>query len=375
MATYSRSSGADVAARTERGCLLIADISGYTEYVVASPLEYAEDVVADITRDVVHRLEPIVRVNKLEGDAAFGYAREGEVDGSMLLDAIEECYFGFRRRIRGIEHSTSCTCNACAKAPDLNLKFVAHYGEFIRRSGRSGEELTGPDVILVHRLLKNTVSETLGLKGYLLCSEACIDALGIDSVANGMESGRERYPDVGEVSVCVVDLEARWETELERQRVLVAPEDAAFAVEVALPVPPQVAWEYLTSPQKRLLWQVDEIEQVDTGGRRSTGTSSVCVDGRTKIYEEILDWRPFDYFTERTSLPGGAAAVLTTALEADGDGTRVVTRARREGGRRVAWMTAGPRLRRRLDARYERLAALMPSHISEDKRLPLAGAV
>ena len=361
-----------MSATPDRGCLIIADISGYTEYVVASPLEYAEDVVADITRDLVDRLEPVVRVNKLEGDAAFGYALEGEVDGSMLLDSIEECYFGFRRRIRGIEHSTSCTCNACAKAPDLNLKFVAHYGEFIRRRSGSGEELTGPDVILVHRLLKNTVSERLGLKGYALCSDACIEALGIDSVATGMESGSERYPDVGDVSVCVLDLEARWEVERERRRVVVPADEAAFAIEVALPVPPQVAWEYLTSPQKRLLWQVDEIEQVDAGGRRSTGSSSVCVDGRAKIYEEILDWRPFDYFTERISLSGGAAAILTTALEADGDGTRVVTRARREGGRRVAWMTAGPRLRRRLDARYQRLAALMPAHISEDKRLPLA---
>jgi uncharacterized protein YndB with AHSA1/START domain len=361
-----------VAAKAERGCLLIADISGYTDYVVASPLEYAEDVVADLTRDLVARLEPIVRVNKLEGDAAFGYALDGEVDGSMLLDSIEECYFGFRGRIRGIEHSTSCTCNACAKAPDLNLKFVVHYGEFIRRSSGSGEELTGHGVILVHRLLKNTVSERLGLNGYALCSEACIDALGIDSGAAGMESGRERYPDVGEVSVCVLDLEARWAVERERRRVLVAPEEAAFAVEVTLPVPPQVAWEYLTSPQKRLLWQVDQIQQVDAGGRRSTGSSSVCVDGRAKIYEEILDWRPFDYFSERISLPGGAAAVLTTALEADGSGTRVVTRARREGRRRVAWVTAGPRLRRRLDERYQRLAALMPSHIAEEKRLPLA---
>lgn len=35
-----------MSARVERGILLVADISGYTDYVVGSPLEYAEDVVA-----------------------------------------------------------------------------------------------------------------------------------------------------------------------------------------------------------------------------------------------------------------------------------------------------------------------------------------
>ena len=139
----------------------------------------------------------------------------------MLLDSIEECYFGFRRRIRGIEHSTSCSCNACVKAPELNLKFVVHYGDFIRRSGSHGDELTGHDVILVHRLLKNTVSEALGLKGYALCTEACVNALGIDPVALHMAEGHEQYPDVGDVPVCIVDLEARWDVERERRRVAV----------------------------------------------------------------------------------------------------------------------------------------------------------
>src|SRR5919108_3283171 len=235
-----------VSVATERGCLLIADISGYTDYVVSSPLEYAEDVVADITRDVVERLEPVLRINKLEGDAAFGYALDGELDASMLFDTIEECYFGFRRRLRGIEHSTDCSCNACAKAPALNLKFVVHHGEFIRRSGARGEELTGHDVILVHRLLKNTAAEALSLRGYALCSEACVNALGIDPIALGMREHRELYADVGEVPAWALDLEVRWEAEQERRRVLVAPEEASFAVDVALPVPPSVAWEYVT---------------------------------------------------------------------------------------------------------------------------------
>jgi uncharacterized protein YndB with AHSA1/START domain len=167
-------------------------------------------------------------------------------------------------------------------------------------------------------------------------------------------------------------LEARWDIERERRRITVGAEDAAFAVEVALAAPPPVIWEYLTSPQKRLLWQVDQIEEADAGGRRCTGTSSVCVDGRTQIYEEILDWRPFDYFTERLTPSRGVRVVMTTSLEADADGTRVVTRVRPDGVGRLSWLTAAPRLRRRLDERYQRLATLMPVHIPEEKRLPLA---
>src|SRR5215218_3951582 len=254
MATSSRSSGAEIVPSTvERGSLLVADISGYTNYVVSGPLEYAEDVVAEITRDIVERLEPILRINKLEGDAAFGYALDGELDASMLLDSVEECYFGFRRRLRGIEHSTSCSCNACAKVPELNLKFVVHYGDFIRRPGQRGEELTGHDVILVHRLLKNTAAEVLALRGYALCSEACVSALGLDPVALGMQPHTERYADVGDLPAWVIDLERRWQAEYERRRVFVAPGEESLTVEIALRVPPSVAWEYLTSPQKRLL--------------------------------------------------------------------------------------------------------------------------
>jgi hypothetical protein len=361
-----------VSSTPERGCLLIADISGYTDYVVSSPLEYAEDVVSDITREVVELLEPIVRVNKLEGDAAFGYALDGELDASMLLDTIEECYFGFRRRLRGIEHSTNCSCNACAKAPALDLKFVVHYGEFIRRARGNHEELTGQDVILVHRLLKNAVTEVADLHGYALCTEACVNALGIDPTSLGLQAHEESYGDVGAVGSWILDLEARWADDANRTRVVVEPEEESFNVEVTLATGQALAWEQLTSPEKRLLWQVDDIEQVDAGGRRCTGTSSVCVDGRTKIYEEILDWRPFDYFTERMTLGRGVRVLMTTSFEEEAGVTRVVSRVKHEGAGRLAWLTAGPRLRRRLEDRYARLAKLLPAHIPSEKQLPLA---
>ena len=55
-------------------------------------------------------------------------ASPDKVDGSLLLDVIERCYFGFRRRRRDVRQATTCECNACVRIPDLNLKFVAHVG-------------------------------------------------------------------------------------------------------------------------------------------------------------------------------------------------------------------------------------------------------
>ena len=145
----------------EKACLLIADISGYTEYLSGVEIDHAQDILADLISTVVTSLRPNFRLSKLEGDAAFCFAPAETVDGSMLLDTIEHCYFGFRRRRRDVRQATSCECNACMRIPDLNLKFVAHHGLVIKQKIAGSEELLGSDVIAVHRLLKNDIVEKL----------------------------------------------------------------------------------------------------------------------------------------------------------------------------------------------------------------------
>ena len=131
-------------------CFLIADISGYTRYLAGVELDHAQDILADLIGTVVTALRPNFRLAKLEGDAAFTYAPALKIDGGLLLDTIERCYFGFRRRRRDVRQATSCECNACVRIPDLNLKFVVHHGQVIRQKVYGLEELLGPDVILVH---------------------------------------------------------------------------------------------------------------------------------------------------------------------------------------------------------------------------------
>src|SRR3954454_1987283 len=92
----------------EPTCFLIADISGYTSYLAGVELDHAQDILADLIGTVVNTLRPTFRLAKLEGDAAFMAAPADDVDGSLLLDCIERCYFGFRRRRRDVRQATTC---------------------------------------------------------------------------------------------------------------------------------------------------------------------------------------------------------------------------------------------------------------------------
>src|SRR3954454_2925727 len=170
----------------EPTCFLIADISGYTGYLADVELDHAQDILADLIGAVVTALRPNFRLAKLEGDAAFTYATIEKIDGSSLLDAIERCYFGFRRRRRDVRQATSCECNACVRIPNLNLKFVVHHGLALRQRMAGREELLGSDVILVHRLLKNDIVEKLHVPAYVALTDKLVEQTDIKPLELGM---------------------------------------------------------------------------------------------------------------------------------------------------------------------------------------------
>ena len=43
----------------ETGCLLLADITGYTQYMADTELAHAQDVVADLLETIVNTIEPV----------------------------------------------------------------------------------------------------------------------------------------------------------------------------------------------------------------------------------------------------------------------------------------------------------------------------
>ena len=310
--------------KAEAAYFAIADISGYTSFLAAVELDHAQDIIADFMDTVVKGLRPPFRLAKFEGDAAFVYTTAENVDGSLLQDAIEGAYFKFRRRLRSVRQASSCECRACVAMGDLDFKFVVHHGEMVKQKMGGREELAGRDVILVHRLLKNAVSDKIGGRAYALYSDAAIRAMGVDPAAQGLIAHHETIDVIGEVTLWARDLEAAWRQEDARIRTEVTRDDAFAILEFDIAAPRQTVWEYLTVPGQWVKWwDADDIVEDSGKGRRGVGTKNHCAHGKATNIEETLDWRPVDYFTAGITLPvpGAPRIVMTRALLDGPNGT------------------------------------------------------
>src|ERR1700716_1572396 len=72
-----------------QGCLVLADISGYSAYLAGVELEHSHDILADLLGVVADGLCPPLRLAKLEGDAVFCVTPpRGALDGQTLLGRL-----------------------------------------------------------------------------------------------------------------------------------------------------------------------------------------------------------------------------------------------------------------------------------------------
>lgn len=195
--------------------LLLADISGYTGFMVSVEQAHGVDfsagipaaysVLGGLLDAVIDGLEPDFAVVKLEGDAVFSAAPAADLDGQgdRVLERLETAYGAFTAaRTRAIP-ANDHICTACPAVALLDLKVVLHRGQAVRQKVGAGSDLLGPAVTAAHRLLKNTIRERIGFRPYLFLSDAAAAALGLSRV--GL-AHREEYPDAGRIEGRIVEL-------------------------------------------------------------------------------------------------------------------------------------------------------------------------
>ena len=157
--------------------LLIADIAGYTRFMNLHrvSLAHAQDVVARLLEAVIDAAQPVLKLAKIEGDAAFFYARAEQrgANGAKVADRSKAIYQAFHAKAADLRANTLCPCDGCQQAGMLKLKLVGHVGDVAVQKVKQMTELAGVDVILVHRLLKNNVP----VPEYLLMTRPLFDLM------------------------------------------------------------------------------------------------------------------------------------------------------------------------------------------------------
>lgn len=162
----------------------------------------------------------------------------------------------------------------------------------------TGEDLAGADVILVHRLLKNRISDQLGLVAYALLTDAFVARM---QTRPQLAEHRETYEGIGPVDGLVEDLAAVSDTYRRSRRILVAADEADFEIEINMRAPRPVLWDWYTTPDRFVRFEAGATgaaARSNDDGRMGVGAELHCAHGSGRAVRRTLDWKPFDYFTE-----------------------------------------------------------------------------
>ena len=301
------------------GHLLIADTSGYTEYLTSSELEHANPMLRSLLtamveqvgehvedgrrrrarlldralpdrRDVPgHLREPLQRVR----DAAARHRRQHDLSVPGLCQ---------RREPWAEDHGSPRYVRGAADRPDDRLvgcrcHLGASHGQDRRKDGHRHRELCA-----VHGRGRQ--------------------AMGIEAALVPYSQPFEHF---GDVQMQVYDLGAGWERFRDRHaRHYIGPDEGAFTYRRHFPHSPGVLWDGLVDPELKRAW-MDMISVTADApeGRLGTGSRYHCVHAETELYYWITDWRPFNYFSVRFADPfhPGLTYHETYELEPVDDGT------------------------------------------------------
>lgn len=137
--------------------LFLPDISGFTKFVQSTEIEHSQHVIAELLEVLIAANTQDLKLAEVEGDALFFY-KQGEIPSQeKLLAQIETMFTAFYSHLKLLETNRICPCNACASAPKLELKIVAHCGDFQFIEVQGNRKPFGQQVIEAHRLLKNSI--------------------------------------------------------------------------------------------------------------------------------------------------------------------------------------------------------------------------
>jgi len=261
-----------------KALLFIPDITGFTDFVNKTEIEHSKHIITELLEIVINSDNLKMTVSEIEGDAVLFFMKEAP-NLDLLINQCEKTFINFHNHLKRYDTERICRCGACETASTLSLKFILHKGTVEIISIKDHQKLHGSDVILAHRLLKNTVPE----KEYILATDSFIEDQGWKQIENdtgiNAQYRSEVYDNQGDTEYMYIPLK-KLLADIGTPAPIDFPrlKNHKISLRHVIEAPLDHIYENFTNFDKRMEWNDEILESVMHGNNLNrTGSLHTCL--------------------------------------------------------------------------------------------------
>nr|WP_294896687.1 DUF2652 domain-containing protein [uncultured Pedobacter sp.] len=178
----------------------IPDITGFTKFITSTEdPEFANKVITKVLNKVATANILEMDIAEIEGDAVFFYKIGRLPSVKKVAKQCQLIYDTFNLTIADFQQSHPEMYDKYLSKHQLGIKIVVHHGHINLTKINGHTKLMGEDVILVHKLLKNSIEEPC----YILLTNKYLDKLRDKKVVKtwfhweSLKKGQDDYEHFG----------------------------------------------------------------------------------------------------------------------------------------------------------------------------------
>lgn len=178
----------------------VPDITGFTKFISTADISFSKDFIPSLLRKLINANNLKMNVGEIEGDAIFFY-RTGRLPSmSRVAHQCKTLFKAFYDSIRSLEKDDPENYSKHLSEGQLGLKIIIHYGIISTVNIKGRTKLIGEDVIIVHKLLKNSTKE----KEYILLTNSYLNKTKKPMLAKSfnwapLKTGEDQYDHIGKI--------------------------------------------------------------------------------------------------------------------------------------------------------------------------------
>ncbi|WP_082161732.1 DUF2652 domain-containing protein [Rufibacter radiotolerans] len=179
--------------------LFIPDISGFTRFMHENGVRYSRNLIADLLEIIIEGNILNMELCEIQGDAILFYKLGDPPAIDQIVSQCKQIFLDFQNYLRIMERDKFLP-SAQLSENKLTLKIVVHYGRISVTQIRDYTKLMGTDVIMAHRLLKNSIEGS----EYVLLTEGYLKTQDPEAIKQSFEwsqlkDGANEYEHMGTV--------------------------------------------------------------------------------------------------------------------------------------------------------------------------------